>query len=107
MPYIVPERRKLYDPHIVELSKDIIQSGELNYVITRLCHSFLEYHGIRYDTLNTIIGVLECAKLEAYRRIASGYEDGKALSNGDVLPHAHTEDCVKTVDGHEYYVCKQ
>ena len=32
------------------------------------------------------MGVLECAKLEAYRRIAVPYEDSKVVANGDLYP---------------------
>jgi hypothetical protein len=31
-----------------------------------------------------MIGVLECAKLELYRRVAAPYEDAKCEDNGDV-----------------------
>ena len=34
--------------------------------------------------LNAIIGALECAKLELYRRVAAPYEDDKIIENGDV-----------------------
>ena len=30
---------------------------------------------VRYAHLNEVVGVLECAKLELYRRVASPYED--------------------------------
>ena len=38
----------------------------------------------RYAHLNEAIGVLECAKLELYRRVAAPYEDGKRAETGDV-----------------------
>ena len=37
------------------------------------------------DELNAAIGVLECAKLELYRRVVAMYEDGKIKENGDVF----------------------
>jgi len=40
--------------------------------------------GVKYATLNTVIGVLECAKLELYRRVVADYEDQKCEENGDV-----------------------
>jgi len=40
---------------------------------------------LKYSNLNELIGVLECAKLELYRRVAAPYEDEKALINGDVF----------------------
>jgi len=39
---------------------------------------------IRYANINEVIGVLECAKLELYRRIAVPYEDVKKEQSGDV-----------------------
>lgn len=84
MPYIVPERRVLFDPHVEEMFKNVIVAGDLNYVITRLCHKFIDTNGLRYDTLNTVIGALECAKEELYRRKAAPYEDKKIAENGDV-----------------------
>lgn len=37
-----------------------------------------------YQHYNEVIGVLECAKLEMYRRCVAGYEDMKINVNGDV-----------------------
>jgi hypothetical protein len=34
--------------------------------------------------VNEAIGVLECAKLELYRRVAAPYEDEKIAESGDV-----------------------
>jgi hypothetical protein len=39
---------------------------------------------VRYAHLNEAVGVLECAKLELYRRIAAPYEDDKRSETGDV-----------------------
>lgn len=80
MPYIKPERRdailagaKPQDP------------GELNFAITVQVDRYLEDKGgIRYGHLNEVIGALDCAKLELYRRIAAPYEDKKIAENGDV-----------------------
>lgn len=58
--------------------------GELNYIITTLIHQFIKRKGLCYATLNEAIGVLECAKLELYRRIAAPYEDKKVRQNGCV-----------------------
>lgn len=59
-------------------------SGELNYLITKLCLSYIHNNDISYQTYNDIIGALECAKLELYRRRIASYEDIKASENGDV-----------------------
>lgn len=60
--------------------------GELNYLVTRLVDGYLGRKGVSYATLNEAIGVLECAKLELYRRVVAGYEDRKIADpeNGDV-----------------------
>jgi hypothetical protein len=80
MPYVEPEVRIRLDKGIVPES-----AGELNYLITKLLDDYLRRKGgIRYERLNEVVGVLECVKLEFYRRIAAPYEDGKKDENGDV-----------------------
>ena len=58
--------------------------GELNYTLTVLVHKYIQHKGLRYATINEVIGVLECAKLELYRMIAAPYEDKKRKENGPV-----------------------
>jgi len=55
--------------------------GDLNYIITRILK---ESYPLRYFNLNRAVGVLECCKLEFYRRVAAPYEDTKIKENGDV-----------------------
>lgn len=57
--------------------------GELNYLISKMINSYLQDR-VSYTSINEVIGVLECAKLELYRRIAAPYEDKKLKANGDV-----------------------
>lgn len=57
--------------------------GTLNYIITRLCHWWLGDNP-NYAKYNELIGVLECAKMELYRRKVAPYEDKKIIENGDV-----------------------
>lgn len=78
MPYIKPEDRTgetLIRPQ---------NAGELNWVLTTFCNAYIERNGKRYQTINEIVGVLECCKLEFYRRLAAPYEDEKIKENGDV-----------------------
>lgn len=82
MPYIPQDRRD----YIEMWGDEPDTAGELNYTITVLCIEYLKAHGTRYATLNEVIGVLECAKLEFYRRLAAPYEDAKIKQNGDVYP---------------------
>ena len=81
MPYIDKENRKDIDGSMTYPRN----AGELNYFITKNIHEYLERSGVSYDNINEVIGVLECAKLELYRRIATPYEDKKIKENGDVL----------------------
>ncbi|HEX2888072.1 DUF6899 family protein [Vineibacter terrae] len=58
--------------------------GELNYKITRLVDEYLSRQELSYARLNEVVGVLECAKLELYRRVTAPYEDIKIAEDGDV-----------------------
>ena len=81
MPYIPKEKR-------FEAMADPKTLGELNYKITEACIDFIEEQsgGLTYDNVNNVIGVLDCAKMELYRRVAGPYEDNKCAENGDVYP---------------------
>ncbi len=87
MPYIKKEKRK-------ELAdfRTPLDAGELNYVISKTIDKYIFVKGgVSYTTLNEIIGVLECAKLELYRRVAAVYEDQKLSSNGEVYFYGVTK----------------
>ena len=77
-------------PYIHEVARKSLESdppmypGELNYIITSVLDQYIQVTGLSYATLNEIIGVLECAKMELYRRIAAPYEDKKLSENGEV-----------------------
>lgn len=60
-------------------------TGELNYTLADTVDRYLFRRGVNYKTLNDVIGVLECLKLEVYRRIAAPYEDRKLSENGEVF----------------------
>ncbi len=93
MPYIKPEDREKFDDSLSSLMAQIIvqedssQAGVLNYCISAILNEVLKTRGLNYRNLNELVGVLECAKLELYRRIASPYEDLKIQENGDVFTH--------------------
>lgn len=78
MPYIKKEDRPKDGEPFVPTT-----AGELNFLITTFCDAFLGANA-RYSDYNTVIGVLECAKLELYRRRVAKYEDLKCAENGDV-----------------------
>lgn len=84
MPYIKKEDRERIDPILEKLLPEITGPGDLNYAITALIHDIVAHKGQSYTLYNELIGVLECAKLELYRRKVSRYEDHKILENGDV-----------------------
>jgi hypothetical protein len=77
MPYI-PEKDRDHAEHEPQTS------GELNFAFTKLIDQFVHDHGLRYATFNTVIGALEGAKLEFYRRVVAPYENIKIQQNGDV-----------------------
>ena len=81
MPYIKKSTRLL----LKRGDKQEEKCGELNYSISMLCLNYLHNHGKTYQTFNDIIGVLENAKLELYRRRISPYEDGAIERNGDLI----------------------
>ena len=58
--------------------------GNLNYTVTNLMESAIELGGKNYATINSLVGMLECCKMELYRRLAANYEDLKVMENGDV-----------------------
>jgi hypothetical protein len=85
MPYIKQEDRKKFFKAFEHLRDVKISNvGELNYILTSICNEYKEQNGLNYRVINDIIGVLECAKQEYYRRVASIYEGSKILENGDI-----------------------
>ena len=84
MPYVRQIERNTVDECLDVLITQIGHCGGLNYAITKLCHLWLQGTGVKYARINEAIGVLECAKLELYRQIASPYENKKKMENGSV-----------------------
>jgi hypothetical protein len=81
MPYINPIKRTNLIPELEILPMD---AGELNFVFTQVIQQYLMLNGTSYQRINDVIGALEGAKLEFYRRVAAPYEDMKIKENGDV-----------------------
>lgn len=92
MPYIKQGQRETLDRSISELSEILSKNfaedaieGALNYTITNLIASITATEGNwRYKFINRAVGVLECVKLEFYRRLAGPYEDKAIEKNGDI-----------------------
>lgn len=80
MPYISKTEKKL----LLSRQIDLTQPGQLNYCVSVLMDDYIEKTGLNYKTLNDLVGALECAKMELYRRIAIPYENKKIEDNGDV-----------------------
>jgi hypothetical protein len=90
MPYILPHLRAALDPTGdaslgAESGYAAINAGELNFQITKLIDRFVKDKGGNYEAYNAAVGVLECAKLEYYRRRVAVYESDKIAINGDVF----------------------
>lgn len=79
MPYLRPE-----DKLRVNRTEAPESAGELNYALTVILLGYLKRQGESYQTYNDMIGALEGAKLELYRRMVAPYERAKADMNGDV-----------------------
>lgn len=87
MPYIPLHRRR-------ELSESMFMmpqsAGELNYLLTMLVQGFITERmkmtgePLKYCMINDVMGALEGAKAEFYRRVAAPYEDKKREENGEV-----------------------
>lgn len=85
MPYIPQNCRAVIESNQRNSQHLSRSPGELNYTVTRL---LIEYLGEtpNYERYNAVVGVLECAKLELYRRMVVPYEEKKKAENGDVYP---------------------
>jgi len=89
MPYIKNKDREKFDESLQEISDNILSMGDMNYCFSTIIANYLEEverveGSVGYYYYNQLIGVLECAKLELYRRLAAPYEDLKIEENGDV-----------------------
>jgi len=80
MPYIDEIRRV----KLLEFKEPPQNAGELNFLITHLINNYISFKGEKYQHYNDVIGALEGAKLEIYRRRIAPYEDEKMKEKGDV-----------------------
>lgn len=88
MPYISVELQNSFAPIALAVKETPPKnSGELNYVLTTVILAYLGDKGIRYATMNDIVGALDSAKAEFQRRVVNPYEAQKAYDvasqNGD------------------------
>jgi hypothetical protein len=84
MPYIKQDDRSKFEHWLKGAALSPPKTpGELNYLITRLILTYLPPEPT-YQDFNDIIGAIEGAKMEFYRRYVVKYEDHKIEQNGDV-----------------------
>lgn len=76
MPYIEKDKRADARPH----SNDV---GHLTYVFYKTALDALPTEP-RFQDMHAVLGAMEAAKHEFYRRIMAPYEDEAIVRNGDV-----------------------
>ncbi len=86
MPYIEPAARDALDRGAIPIGP-----GELNYLLTNACVDYLYAHGLTYQSINDVLGALQGASHEFYRRVAAPYEDDAIVKNGDAYPQGFTK----------------
>jgi hypothetical protein len=88
MPYIKPTERPPIKDLIQCLDLALQEStlsdevGKINYAVSLLLQLIVKRHGLRYHTLNAIMGVLACIQEEFYRKVVVPYEEKKIKENG-------------------------
>lgn len=88
MPYIKKQEREKFAKVLQEFSElqknTNLSSGDMNYLLTSILLEFSKKNQVNYAKYNEIIGVLECCKLEFYRKIITPYEKQKISENGSL-----------------------
>jgi hypothetical protein len=79
MPYIQEQDRDQLEDGAI-----ITTAGELQYQIAELIAQYMSNMPVRYQTMNDVMGALNGANLEFYRRVVAPYEDKCIEKNGDV-----------------------
>lgn len=91
MPYIKQKQRDRYKDNVSAIvdrlrknGKDGIPNvGDVNYVVSKILYDIFDANQ-SYTLGNSLVGALECAKIEFYRRKLAPYEDGAIERNGDI-----------------------
>ena len=84
MPYIKKEQKELIlNEYNIDLAF-ISNPGNLNFAFTMIIKNYIETQSLSYQAINDVLGALEGAKLEFYRRVVIPYEEEKIIRNGDV-----------------------
>ena len=91
MPYLKPQDKKTLKSTVATLCRASAHispdqfPGVLNYLISQIISARIKALGPKYHLFNEIIGALECAKHEIYRRLVVAHEKKKIIENGDVF----------------------
>ena len=78
MPYITKEARQEV------IFRTPLTAGELNYLLTKLCHEYIDQGIECYQSYNDVMGALTNCQHELYRRYIVPFEDRAIERNGDV-----------------------
>ena len=88
MPYISQNDRKKindFDKLLESLNKDNYTSPDvMNYLFSKLIEQYILVNGLSYQSINDIIGALECCKSEFYRRLVGPYQKAQIHKHGDL-----------------------
>lgn len=85
MPYIKQRQRDRLVGVVKAFTENTpYDAGELNYLVSKLVLTYVGRIGEGYQAYNDVIGALEGAKLEVYRRQLATYEDKKIADNGEI-----------------------
>jgi len=91
MPYITQKDRDRYDNLVDELVEKLVEiddtqlvKGHHNYIMYTLALKLADRLGIRYATLQDIIGTFDCCKIEFYRKVVAPYEIKAEKRNGNI-----------------------
>jgi len=91
MPYIPQKDRDEYDDlvdkivdKLVQLDDEQLVKGHHNYIMYTLALKLVNELGVRYATLQDIVGTFDCCKMEFYRKVVADYENLAIEKNGDV-----------------------
>jgi hypothetical protein len=82
MPYLRQEEKSVINNCFVG-SFCPENAGQLQYAIAQMIDNYHLKYGRNYRNCNEIMGALNGANQEYYRRVVAPYEDTKIHSNGD------------------------
>lgn len=98
MPYIKDDDKVKWKRVIAELqhafevfAPDEVHAGDLNYLFSMVAKQYLVSKGLQYAHINDVLGALDGASKEFYRRLVAPYEDKKIKNNGDIYKERETE----------------